>query len=176
MQAAFAEREFELPPRGPGCSLQAYADRLSSYYAIRARQAVLVGAEVQEWAAFDEYALAQLQADALRTARTARNATLKQERQRARQWEGYFRTVYCGVFAYTETLRNTTNPDTKELWKRDERTAEAQRLYPRAALSLAAGFVEDEALDTIGHAASRKSEADYAWKPPEVGFIKVRAT
>ena len=63
LQAAFAERRFELPPRSSGCSLQAYADRLSSYYAIRARQAVLVGAEVQEWAAFDEYALAQLQAD-----------------------------------------------------------------------------------------------------------------
>ena len=84
-------------------------------------------------------------------------------------------TVYCGVFAYTEKLRNTMNPDTKELWTRAERTAEAQRLYPRAALCLAAEFLEDESLRTIGHPASRKSEADFAWKPPEVGFIKVRS-
>ena len=59
-------------------------------------------------------------------------------------------TVYCGVFAYTEKLRNTMNPDTKELWTRAERTAEAQRLYPRAALCLAAEFLEDESLRTIG--------------------------
>ena len=83
--------------------MQAYADRLSSYYAIRARQAVLVGAEVQEWAAFDEYSLAQLQADALRMARTARNASLKQERQRAHQWEGYFRTGNYSLFKRSYT-------------------------------------------------------------------------
>ena len=168
----FTELGFELPARGAS-SLTAHVDRLGSFFAIRARQSVYVGREAGEWAAFDNYCLAQLNAEALRSARTARNATLKRERAAARGWEGYFRTVYCSVFHYTASLRNTTNPQTKADWTDAERTAEAQRLYPRASLALCGEFLDDESLDTISHPASKKSETDFRWQPPDVGFIEV---
>ena len=67
-----------------------------------------------------------------------------------RSWSGYLRTVYNFIFQYTASCRFKTNPQTGQEWTDAERTKEAQRLYPRAALSLVAGFLEDESLVTIG--------------------------
>jgi hypothetical protein len=172
-KARFSTLSFELPPRPGGSSLQAYADRLGSYFSIRARQAVYTASERKGWAAFDAFSFAQLEATALRNQRTARNATLKRERAAARDWENYFRTVYCFVFRYTASLRNTTNEATGQLWSNEERTREAQRLYPRAALSLAGGFLDDASLATIQHPATKKSETDFRWQPPDAGHIPV---
>ena len=102
----FSERGFTTPQRG-GYGLQAYADALSSYFSIYSRQAVLVGDEVQQWEQFDSYSIKQLEADALCKKRTASNADLKVQRAAARQWEGFFRTVYNFVFVYTASLRKT---------------------------------------------------------------------
>jgi hypothetical protein len=166
----FSERGFTTPQRG-GYGLQAYADALSSYFSIYSRQAVLVGDEVQQWEQFDSYSIKQLEADALCKKRTASNADLKVQRAAARQWEGFFRTVYNFVFVYTASLRKTAKADGTQ-WTNEERTAEAQRLYPRASLALAGGFLDDKCLITIRHPATKKSETDFRWRPPAVGHIE----
>ena len=128
----------------------------------------------------------------------------QEQRLIAHGWEGYLRTVYCAVFAYTATLRLAINPRTgrrslhrswvlewwrwdgsrigmrarmpravafgprNRTWTNEERTAAAQRLYPRAALCLATEHLDDESLQTIGHAAAKKKDKDYSWEPPKV--------
>ena len=169
----YTECGYTAPARGAGFSLQYHAEQLGSYFAISARKAVYAGGEAQEWAAFDAYCIRQLEAAAQTKARTARNADLKQQRAAVHQWVGFFRTVYNYVFVYTSSLRHTTNQTTKQLWTEEERTAEAQRLCPRASLALAGGFLNEASLLTIKHPATKKSESDFCWKQPKCGFIKV---
>ena len=83
------------------------------------------------------------------------------------------RTVFSTVFAYTAKLRLATNPATDEQWTEKERTVKAVELYPQAALSLAAGYLEDDALKEISHAATKSLDTDFSWQPPKEGFIKV---
>mmetsp|Transcript_29028 Transcript_29028/g.72402 ORF Transcript_29028/g.72402 Transcript_29028/m.72402 type:complete len:692 (-) Transcript_29028:19-2094(-) len=164
---------FTLPERMADLPLQAYAQQLSALFKLFSRQAVMTPVERKSWAAYDHYTIAQIYADAARAARTARNKDLKQMRLHACAWELALRSVYNSTFAYTAGLRGKTNPATGQIWTDKERTEEAQRLYPEAALSLAAGYTDDEALRTIGHAAAKQKASDYSWTPPAAGYIKV---
>ena len=70
-------------------------------------------------------------------------------------------------------LAGKTNAATGSVWTDAERTAEAQRLYPLAALHLLCGMVNHESLLTIDHPAVKQKEAERGWKPPAAGFVEV---
>lgn len=74
---------------------------------------------------------------------------------------------------HTKWLAGQTNAATGSVWTAAERTAEAQRLYPSAALHLLCGMVDHQSLLTIGHPAAKQKEAERSWKPPTAGFVKV---
>ena len=95
-----------------------------------------------------------------------RLAKLKRARLAAREWNRNLRSVYFFLFKYTASLRGVRRAD-GQLWTDEQRTAEAQRLYPLAALNLMAGRVDDDALQTISHPAAKLKESEWSWAPPE---------
>ena len=162
-----------VPVRVGDLPLRAYGVFLTSLFKIRARQSVMTDAQRTEWGPYDAYCLAQARADAERSARTARNKALKEMRTFACAWEVTLRSVYCSVFIHTASLRGKVKPGTRELWTDDERTALAQKLYPEAALALVGGFLDHDALRTIGHAATKKKSEEYSFTPPTGGYVQV---
>jgi hypothetical protein len=162
------------PPKLADLPLSGYAQQLSSVYKIASRRAVSTEAERAAWIAYDTYALAQLNADAARAARTVRNRKLKEARTTAGAWERELRSVYDMVFRHTARLRKTTNSITGQPWTNDERTALAQQLYPECSLHLACGFVNADCLVQIRHPSTKQKSEAWSWAPPARGdFIKV---
>ena len=165
-RACFQQLKAQLPPRQANLPLPAYVKYLGSIFSIRARQAVMTTAEKKRWAEHDKYCVLQADADAARAARAARNKELKRARLAAREWNRNLRSVYFFLFKYTASLRGVRRAD-GQLWTDEQRTAEAQRLYPLAALNLMAGRVDDDALQTISHPAAKLKESEWSWAPPE---------
>jgi hypothetical protein len=191
-----------LPPkRGTDLPLTAYASQLASFYKVCARQSVMDQKELAAWADYDDYCHLQADAVASRAERTQRNKSLKQARLAAGAWERNLRSVYNYIFKcapsltplgchpslltphphpsplaptrYTKWLAGQINAATGSVWTAAERTAEAQRLYPSAALHLLCGMVNHQSLLTVGHPATKQKEAERSWKPPAAGFVKV---